>query len=68
MQSSALLNFFETLKEWYGGFWPDKDNVFLTSAGFSGGIDFFKNRLVPYCNGRGSFEAKTIKEALDLDS
>jgi len=67
MQASALLNFFEVLKEWYAGLWPDKDNVFLTAAGFSGAIDFFKNRLVPYCNAKGSFEVKTVREALDLD-
>lgn len=68
MQASALLNFFEVLKGWYAGLWSDKDNVFLTAAGFSGAVDFFKNRLVPYCNSKGSFEFKTINEALDLDS
>jgi hypothetical protein len=67
MQASALLNFFGVLKEWYAGLWSDKDNVFLTSAGFSGAIDFFKNRLVSYCNSKGSFEFKTIKDVLDLD-
>lgn len=67
MQASALLNFFEVLKAWYAGLWTDKDNVFLTAAGFSGALDFFKNRLVPYCNARGSFEIKTIGDAMDLD-
>lgn len=68
MQTSAMLNFFEVLKEWYAGLWSDKDNVFMTAAGFSGAIDFFKNRLVPYCNSKSSFESKTIKDALDLDT
>ena len=67
MQTSALLNFFEVLRQWYGGLWTDKDNVFLSAAGFSGAIDFFKNKLVSYCNSKGSFEITTIKNALDLD-
>jgi DGQHR domain-containing protein len=67
MQTSALLNFFSVLRDWYAGFWSDKDNVFLTAAGFAGAIDFFKNRLVAYCNSKGSFEATTIQEAMDLD-
>jgi DNA sulfur modification protein DndB len=68
MQTSALLNFFNVLKEWYGGLWPDKDNVFMTAAGFAGAIDFFKNKLVSYCNSKGSFETSTVKEAMFLDS
>jgi hypothetical protein len=67
METSALLNFFNVLKEWYGGFWSDKDNVFLTAAGFSGAIDYFKNKLVPYCNSKGSFETTTIQQAMTLD-
>lgn len=63
MQTSALLNFFGVLREWYGGLWTDKDNVFLSAAGFSGAIDFLKNKLVSYCNSKGSFEATTIEEA-----
>jgi len=67
MQTSALLNFFQVLRDWYGGLWSDKDNVFLSAAGFAGAIDFFKNKLVFYCNSKGSFETTTIKEAMDLD-
>ena len=67
MQTSALLNFFEVLREWYGGLWSDKDNVFLSAAGFSGAIDFFKNKLVFYCSSKTSFETATIKEAMELD-
>lgn len=67
MQTSALLNFFEVLKEWYGGLWVDKDNVFLTAAGFSGAIDFMKNKLVFYCKSKDSFEKSTIKQAMDLE-
>jgi len=67
MQTSALLNFFEVLKEWYGGLWTDKDDVFLSSAGFSGAIDFFKNKLVFYCKSKDSFEKTTIKQAMDLE-
>jgi DGQHR domain-containing protein len=67
MQTSALLNFFVVLKEWYGGLWSDKDNVFISAAGFSGAIDFFKNKLVFYCKSKDSFETTTIKAALFLD-
>lgn len=67
MQTSALLNFFEVLRTWYGGLWSDKDNVFLSAAGFSGAIDFFKNKLVPYCNSKGSFQRSIFQGALDLD-
>jgi len=67
MQTSALLNFFGVLKEWYGGLWTDKDNVFLTAAGFSGAIDFVKNKLVFYCKSKDSFEKTTIRQAMDLD-
>jgi DGQHR domain-containing protein len=67
MQTSALLNFFNVLKEWYGGLWTDKDNVFLSAAGFSGAIDFVKNKLVFYCKSKDSFEKSTIRQAMDLD-
>jgi len=67
MQTTALLNFFNVLKDWYGGLWADKDNVFLTAAGFSGAIDFLKNKLVFYCKSNASFEKSTIKQAMDLD-
>jgi DNA sulfur modification protein DndB len=67
MQTSALLNIFDVLKQWYGGLWTDKDNVFLTAAGFSGAIDFIKNKLVFYCKSKDSFEKSTIKHAMDLD-
>jgi DNA sulfur modification protein DndB len=67
MQATALLNFFEVLNDWYGTFWTDKDNVFLSAAGFAGAIDFFKNRLVSYCSSKSSFEASTIEDAMDLD-
>jgi DGQHR domain-containing protein len=67
MQISALLNYFDVLKEWYGGLWTDKDNVFLTAAGFSGAIDFFKTKLVFYCKSKDSFEKSTIRQTMDLD-
>ena len=55
------------MKEWYGGLWNDKDNVFLTAAGFSGAIDFVKNKLVFYCKSKGSFEKSTIRQVMDLE-
>lgn len=68
MQTSALINFFNVLKDWYGGLWSDKDNAFLSAAGFSGAIDFFRNKLIYFCKIQGSFEVETISSAMDLDS
>ena len=68
MQTSALLNYFDVLREWYGGLWTDRDNVFLTAAGFSGAIDFLKNKLVFYCKSKDSFEKSTIRQAMDLET
>jgi hypothetical protein len=62
------LNFFNVLKDWYGGLWSDKDNVFMTAAGFAGAIDFFKNKLISYCNSKRSFEIATVKQAMSLDA
>jgi DNA sulfur modification protein DndB len=67
MQTVALLNFFNVLKQWYGGLWLDKDNAFLSAAGFSGAVDFFKTKLVFYCKSKGSFEVETIRDAMELD-
>ena len=66
MQTSALLNYFDVLREWYGGLWTDRDNVFLTAAGFSGAMEFLKNKLVFYCKSKNSFEKSTIRQAMDL--
>ena len=68
MQISALLNFFSVLKEWYGAIWLDKDNAFLSSAGFSGAVEFFKTKMIYYCKSKESFEFATIEKAMDLDS
>jgi len=67
MQTAALFNYFNVLKEWYGGLWTDKDNAFLTAAGFSGAIEFLKSKLVSYCTSKSSFETATIRQALELD-
>ena len=66
MQTSALLNYFHVLREWYGGLWTDRDNVFLTAAGFSGAMEFLKTKLVFYCKSKGSFETSTIRQAMDI--
>lgn len=68
MQTSAVINFYSVLREWYGTYWLDKDNAFLSSAGFSGALEFFKTKLVFYCKSKNSFEKSTIKSAMDFDS
>lgn len=67
MQTSAILNFFSVLRRWYGGLWADKDNAFLSAAGFSGAMDFFKTKLIFYCKSKESFETETIRRVMDLD-
>ncbi|HVA83556.1 MAG TPA: DGQHR domain-containing protein [Candidatus Binataceae bacterium] len=65
-QKLILFNFFEALRELYGQHWAEKSNAFLYAAGFTGAIDFLKNRLIPYCNTHQSFKKETILRALRL--
>lgn len=55
------------LKSWYGPAWGAKDNVFLSAAGFTGAIDFFKNKLIPYCNVNRNYKLEFMAAAMKLD-
>ena len=66
LQKRVLTNFLNVLKQWYGSAWNGKDNVFLSAAGFIGAIDFFKNKLIPYCNARGDYRLDAMKSAMRL--
>jgi hypothetical protein len=68
MQRRVLCNYFSVLKDWYGSKWPEKDNLFVSAAGFTAAVAFFKNKLIPYCNANFSYRPETIRAALILDS
>lgn len=65
-QSAVLRNFFETLVDRYGADWSDRSNAFIYASGFSGAIDFFAKRLVPFCVTESSFKRETMYNALKL--
>lgn len=65
-QAKAISAFFKVLKEWYGDEWLSRDNAFMHAAGITGGIDFFKQHMIPHCAGNKSYSAETIRGAMDL--
>ncbi|MEQ8433720.1 MAG: DGQHR domain-containing protein [Oceanicaulis sp.] len=64
IQYAALLNYFSAIKEHYGSTWNSNKNAFMFAAGFSGAIEFFKSRMLPYCQDRMDFTVSTIYGAL----
>ena len=66
VQGRIILNFFSVLKEKYGELWESRSNAFQYAAGFTGGVDFLRLRIIPYCNQLRSFEVSTISEAIQL--
>jgi DNA sulfur modification protein DndB len=63
-QKQVILNFLIALKSTYDTHWDDKSNAFLYAAGFTGAMEFFRDRLVSYCKSRKSFRSEVISEAL----
>jgi DNA sulfur modification protein DndB len=66
LQKKILLNFFVALREKYADEWYAATNAFMYAAGFMGAIDFFRLKIIPYCNLKGSYTAKTISEVIKL--
>jgi DGQHR domain-containing protein len=66
MQSQFLINFFGVLRDAYGAEWESPSNVFRMAAGFVGGIEFVKNKLVVHCNIAGDFTSKAIMKVLKI--
>lgn len=66
-QKRAVINYFQAIKNQYGLQWQEKNNAFLYAAGFSGALEFFKNKLVHYCNSQKSFTIETIDRVLKFD-
>jgi DNA sulfur modification protein DndB len=66
-QTKAIVAFFKVLQEWYGEDWLQRDNAFMHAAGITGGLDFFKAHLAPYCNSKKSYSTATMRAAMKLD-
>jgi hypothetical protein len=67
-QTKVLTNFLGLLKDWYGSNWGSKENLFLSAAGFIGAIDFFKNKMIAYCNIHRNYKLDFMKKAMSVDS
>ena len=63
-QRQGFLNLFQAISKLYGEKWNDRSNAFLYAAGFTGAIEFLKNRIVPYCTTKKSFKSEVILDAL----
>lgn len=68
LQKQIVLNFFVALSRKYGKAWLDRGNAFQYAAGFSGAIEFLKNRIVPLCAQKLKFKTETIEQLIDLQS
>lgn len=67
LQKQALLNFWGVLAEKCGERWDDPKNAFQYASGFSGGIEFFRRRLIPYCSQKRSFKKDLLRAAIMLE-
>jgi len=65
-QTQIIVNLFTALRNKYEKEWDSRDNAFMYASGFQGALQFFRNKLVDYCNLKKSFEVRTIEAALDL--
>lgn len=66
-QKRVLLNFFIALRKKYGKEWDNNANAFQYASGFVGALDFFKFKIIPYCNEKGSFTTDSIEKVVRLD-
>lgn len=67
-QKKIVKNFFSALAAFYGERWYETSNAFLYAAGFSGGTEFLKTKMLAYCQDRKSFTQKTMKDAFDISA
>ena len=65
-QTAIILNYFKCLAEPYGDEWANASNAFVYAAGFTGAIEFFKKRVIPYCTKKKSFKITTIRECVGI--
>ena len=65
-QAQTILNFFCALQDFYADNWDKKTfNPFLSSAAFTGAIDFLISKLLPECKARASAKQETFKKLLE---
>jgi DNA sulfur modification protein DndB len=67
-QTAVLYNLFDAIRQKYNGEWSSADNPFIYASGFMGALEFFRNKLIDYCNLRKSFTRETISNVLTLDA
>lgn len=67
VQRQVILNLFKAIQLKYKSQWSNKDNVFLYAGGFVAALQFFEQRLLPYCNLKKSFQVDTIFQAMPLE-
>lgn len=70
-QKSVIWNYFQAIKESYmeKKIWQSTTkNPFLKAAGFNGAVDFLIETLINKCAEKKSFQVRTIKEIINLDS
>lgn len=67
-QKKIVKNFFCALSQAYGDRWYEMGNAFMYGAGFIGGIEFLKTKLLAYCQDRKSFTQKTMQNAFDMST
>ena len=65
-QTQVLLNFWGVISAKYQEQWNSPSNAFLFAAGFAGGMEFFRRRLIPYCNTKRSFSRELLTRIISL--
>lgn len=66
-QAQVVLNFFQALSAKYGRDWIHRENAFIYASGFLGALEFFRTKMVSYCQSKSSFTVKTISDAIRID-
>jgi DNA sulfur modification protein DndB len=67
LQQRNVFNYFNVLKDKYADDWDSTTYAFMYASGFLGAIDFFKLRLIPFCNQNRSFQKGTISNAIQMN-
>lgn len=66
LQRRIILNYFSVLAEKYSDEWNAASNAFMYASGFVGAIEFFKLKLIPFCNNIRSFKKETISRVIRM--
>lgn len=66
-QTKIILNWFSVLQRIYGEKWFENINAFMFASGFTGAINFLRNRLLTACQDKRSFTSKTMESFFSFD-